>query len=132
MYRRGYIGEYHAKKHLIEQFGEENVLKVAISQKAPDYIILKPLHAVEVKTRRKSKYTPREHDIEQWKTIYEWSKKTKISVQYYILTKQKGKYIIEKISLSDYYLKYVKIYLQRKSDAMSGMSKNSDIHVDDK
>src|SRR3990167_2301311 len=51
-WRKGYSGEYRAKSELIERFGKECVLKIAISQIGADYMVIKEgilIMIVEVK-----------------------------------------------------------------------------------
>ena len=60
--RKGYMAEYKTKKELIERYGKQNVLKVAIGG-AVDFLVLKPgknkiEKIVEVKECHKKKYYP--------------------------------------------------------------------------
>lgn len=73
MARLGYRAEYLAKKKLIEEFGEENVLKIAIGG-AVDFLILDPKEnrikkIVEIKKTNKKRYYPKEREIEQLERV---------------------------------------------------------------
>ena len=62
MARKGYAEEYFVKGRLIKEFGEENVIKVAIGG-AADFLVLKPGEnriekIVEVKGCHEKKYYP--------------------------------------------------------------------------
>ena len=91
MLRKGYLAEYQAKKELIEQYGENNILKLAIGQ-AVDYIVLKPnskemLKFVEVKKRNKKYY--KSENKGQWERILKMSKEHDIPIE--LWEKRKGK-----------------------------------------
>lgn len=80
--RKGYRAEYLAKKKLISEYGEENVIKIAIGG-AQDYIVLKPNKneiemIIEIKECHKKKYYPRENEIYQFKRIVNLCKQHKI------------------------------------------------------
>ena len=38
--RKGYAGEYKAKQELTEQFGKEQVVKMAIAQQGADFLVI--------------------------------------------------------------------------------------------
>jgi len=93
-HRRGYDQEYKAKQLLIKKYGKGFVVKVAVSQQAPDYLCftendLYNIYAYEVKSTHKKKYTPNNHDKEQFKVFKEWSNSNGIPVFYWI-TLNKG------------------------------------------
>jgi len=93
--RRGYLAEYYCKKKLIETYGKENVVKVAIGG-ATDFLVLKPgskeiEKIVEVKNTKKNKWYPNEHDIKQFETIKKISIDHGIKVEYWIRIKGKWK-----------------------------------------
>jgi len=55
--RKGYGDEYRTKQMLVEQYGKDNVIKVAIGSFGADFLILnkgKLLKVVEVKGTRKN------------------------------------------------------------------------------
>jgi len=86
--RKGYLGEYKAKKELIKEYGKENVLKVAIGG-AVDFLILKPgknkiEKIVEVKECHKKKYYPTQREKEQLKRLKRIGKKHSIKTELWI------------------------------------------------
>lgn len=87
--RRGYADEYHVKRLLEKQYGKNHVIKVAVSQKAPDYLVItdEGLIGVEVKGRHQPKYRPADHDKKQWAMIKEWMESTGVPVYYYLITR---------------------------------------------
>jgi len=116
--RRGYEDEYHVKKQLVKAFGAHNVLKVAVSQKAPDFIVLRSKckslgpFAVEVKGRVEGKFKPNKHDLEQYAQFCDWSNLSEVQIDYYIVTREKNgksnKVNIERITLGEFREKYIK------------------------
>lgn len=93
--KRGYKAEYLCKKRLIEEFGKENVIKVAIGG-ATDFLVLRPgtnkiEKIVEVKQTRKNKWYPSEHDVKQLEMIKKISEDHRIKVEYWIKIKGKWK-----------------------------------------
>ena len=72
MARKGYSGEYEAKKKLIKQFGFHNVFKNAISNQGADYLVVgkgELVKCVEVKECHRKKYYPSQREISQFKRI---------------------------------------------------------------
>ena len=67
-WRKGYQGEYLAKKELIECYGIDNVLKIAISQRGFDFMVIgcgEVIKVIEVKTihnKKKSNFGKRERN----------------------------------------------------------------------
>ncbi len=95
--RKGYRAEYLCKKKLIEEFGKENVIKVAIGG-TTDFLVLKPNSnkiekIVEVKSTNKNKWYPSEHDIKQFEIIKKIHQEHKIKVEYWIKIKRKWKIV---------------------------------------
>ncbi len=78
MARKGYRAEWLAKQKLVEEFGKENVIKMAIGQ-ASDFLVLKPNSGriekiVEVKSTIKAKWYPKPREkiqIERLKKLAE-------------------------------------------------------------
>ena len=99
--RKGYGAEYKIKKELQKQYGEYAVIKVAISQRVPDYLVItKNLRvdtnyrsfdviAIEVKSTVKKKLEPKPRDIQQWHTFRKWSQETNIPIQYRVKIQKK-------------------------------------------
>jgi len=92
--RKGYLAEYECKKKLVEAYGKENVLKIAIGG-ATDFLVLEPgtarvLKIVEVKHTKKSKWYPNEHDLKQFTQLLKLKKEHNIPIEYWI--KVKGKW----------------------------------------
>lgn len=90
--RKGYKSEYTAKRRLIKQYGERNVLKLAIGQ-AADFIVLAPGEnriekIVEIKKRKEKYYKSENKD--QHQRIVELAKEHKI--RYELWTSREGGY----------------------------------------
>lgn len=86
--RKGYMGEYKAKKELIQKYGKENVLKVAIGG-AVDFLVLTPgknkiEKIVEVKECHKNKYYPTQREKEQFERLKRLGKKHSIKTELWI------------------------------------------------
>lgn len=89
------------------------MIKVAIGQNAPDFLVLKKnvvLKGVEVKSTKKHIYRPKKHDREQFEFLEIFQGDTKIPVEYLIRTVPKGKRIgkWEVLSLTEFYKKYIR------------------------
>ncbi len=88
---KGYRYEYLAKQKLIELYGRQNVIKLAIGQSA-DFIILSPNEnkiekIVEVKGTRKERFYLKPREKIQFKNIDDLAKEHKIPVEVWIKTK---------------------------------------------
>ena len=86
--RKGYRAEYKAKKELIQKYGKENVLKVAIGG-AVDFLVLSPNKnriekIVEVKACHKKKYYPTPREKAQLGRLKEIGKKHSIKTELWI------------------------------------------------
>ena len=86
--RKGYRAEYTAKKELIQKYGKENVLKVAIGG-AVDFLVLKPgknkiEKIIEVKECHKKKYYPTPREKIQFERLKEIGKKHSIKTEVWI------------------------------------------------
>jgi peptide subunit release factor 1 (eRF1) len=86
--RKGYRAEYKTKQELIEKYGKENVLKVAIGG-AVDFLVLKPgknkiEKIVEVKECHKKKYYPTEREKDQLKRLKKLGKEHSIPCELWI------------------------------------------------
>ena len=96
--RKGYAAEYVAKKDLERIYGKGNVLKIAISQVGPDFIILgKPVYdicplykVVEVKETHGKKYYLRDKDKQQIMRIIEWCKEHQVKGELWVYTTKHG------------------------------------------
>ncbi|MCX8179192.1 MAG: hypothetical protein N3E38_00425 [Candidatus Aenigmarchaeota archaeon] len=91
--RKGYRYEYLAKKKLIEKYGKQNVIKLAIGQSA-DFIILTPKEnkiekIVEVKGTRKEKFYVKPRERRQFQSIIELAKEHGIPCEVWVKTKGK-------------------------------------------
>jgi len=74
--RKGYGDEYRTKQMLVEQYGKDNVIKVAIGSFGADFLILnkgKLVKVVEVKGTRKSVWHPSPREKEQLWRIFHFS-----------------------------------------------------------
>ncbi len=88
MARKGYRAEYLAKKKLIEECGEENVIKMAIGQ-ASDFLVLKPGSGkiekiVEVKSTVKEKWYPKPREKEQMARLLALAKEHNVRLELWI------------------------------------------------
>ncbi len=88
MARKGYRAEWLAKKKLIAEYGEENVIKMAIGQ-ASDFLILKPGSGkiekiVEVKSTVKEKWYPKPREKEQMERLKALAKEHDIRLELWI------------------------------------------------
>ncbi len=86
--RKGYMAEYKAKKELIQKYGKENVLKVAIGG-AVDFLVLSPKKnkiekIVEIKECHKKKYYPTPREKMQFERLKEIGKKHSIKTELWI------------------------------------------------
>jgi len=98
--RKGYEGEYRAKKELMEEFNRNEVIKVAIGSFGADYLVAscgEILKIIEVKTiHNKKKWYPSKREKEQIKRIIEFAKQHKINAYLWIYKCYgKGKSIIK-------------------------------------
>jgi hypothetical protein len=98
---KGYRYEYLAKKKLIEMYGRQNVIKLAIGQSA-DFIILSPKNnkiekIIEVKGTIKEKFYLKPREKIQFKNIDDLAKEHNIPVEIWIKTKGKGFQIKQKV-----------------------------------
>jgi len=98
--RKGYKCEYLAKKKLIEKYGKNNVLKLAIGQSA-DFIVLSPKEnkiekIVEVKSTIKDKFYPKPREKKQFEIFDEISKEHNIPVEIWIKVGNKKEFEIKR------------------------------------
>jgi len=111
--RRGYSAEYEAKKGLIKNHGKENVIKVAISQDGPDFLIFKPkgrsynIYGFEVKQTHQKKYYCAGRDKEQFRRLKAWHNANSIPIFYLIaITKHGVKTKWERLTLEEFGERY--------------------------
>jgi len=74
--RRGYSDEYRTKQLLIQQYGKDNVVKVAIGSFGADFLVLEKgrvVKVVEVKGTRKKAWHPSPREKEQLQRILHFS-----------------------------------------------------------
>jgi len=86
--RKGYRAEYQAKKELIQKYGAENILKVAIGG-AVDFLVIRPdsnkiEKIVEVKECHKNKFYPTPREKMQFERLEELGKKHSIETELWI------------------------------------------------
>lgn len=90
-WRKGYYAELLCKKKLQEQYGKENVIKVAICG-ALDYIVLKNgkiVKFVEVKNTHEKKYYPTKKEKLQFKRIKLLAKEHNVPFELWIKFQRK-------------------------------------------
>ena len=101
--RKGYQGEYLAKKELIDKFGSDNVIKIAIAQIGADFMVImggKLVLLVEVKETIGKKYYPKKKEKEQFNRIYEFAKRNKCLAELWVYyRKGSGKPTIKEASI---------------------------------
>ncbi|MBU5689712.1 MAG: hypothetical protein QXM68_00670 [Candidatus Aenigmatarchaeota archaeon] len=98
---KGYRYEYAVKKKLIDDYGKQNVLKLAIGQSA-DFIVLAPNQnkvekIVEVKGTRKEKFYLKPREKIQFENIDKLAKEHNIPIEIWIKTKNNGFEIKRKV-----------------------------------
>jgi len=99
--RKGYGDEYRTKQMLVEQYGKDNVIKVAIGSFGADFLILnkgKLVKVVEVKGTRKNAWYPLPREKEQLQRIYHFSQTHNCRAEVWIWTKNRGK---KELSIKD-------------------------------
>jgi len=88
--RKGYFAEYLAKQKLIEEYGDSNIIKIAISQQGADLLCLRGreiVKLVEVKSTKGKKWYPvRPKDIIQFNKIIDFASEKEIVVEFWIKT----------------------------------------------
>jgi hypothetical protein len=98
--RKGYRYEYLAKLKLIEQYGKQNVLKLAIGQSA-DFIVLAPSEnriekIVEVKSTIKEKFYPKPREKKQFELIDRLAEEHHVPIEVWIKEGDKKDFEIKK------------------------------------
>ncbi len=74
--RKGYGDEYRTKQLLVQQYGKDNVVKVAIGSFGADFLVLEKgrvVKVVEVKGTRKKAWYPSPREKEQLRRILRFS-----------------------------------------------------------
>lgn len=110
MSRRGYSAEYEAKQELVRVYGRECVVKVAVSQSAPDFLVLDDgcVVGVEVKARNTPFVYLNRHDREQFERFVVWSGKTRVPVYYWIRLTDNKRHSWLRLSIDDFGRRYIK------------------------
>ena len=99
--RKGYSDEYRTKQMLVEQYGENNIVKVAIGSFGADFLVLEKgilKKVVEVKGTRKKLWHPLPREKEQLQRIYHFSQIHNCKAEVWIWTKNGGK---KELSIKD-------------------------------
>ena len=99
--RKGYGDEYRTKQMLAEQYGENNVVKVAIGSFGADFLILnrgKLVKVVEVKGTRKNAWHPLPREKGQLQRIHHFSQIHGCEAEVWVWTKNGGK---KELSIKD-------------------------------
>lgn len=87
MARKGYEGEYKAKKELQKTYGVKNVIKIAIAQQGCDFFVIKNgkiILQIEIKETISKKYYPLPQEKEQIKRIIQFGENHKIRSELWI------------------------------------------------
>ena len=116
MVRQGYRGEYIAKRKLIETYGVENVIKTACNRGIPDYIILKPLMGVEIKSSKRNKIYIKPREVKQWRATHQWMKIKRAPIDYWLITHNEKGRNIEIIPHAEFGSKYIEPYIRKHGE----------------
>jgi len=103
--RRGYSDEYRTKQILVEQYGENNVIKVAIGAFGADFLILnkgKLVKMVEGKGTRKNTWHPSPREKEQLQRIYHISQIHNCKAEVWIWVKEGGKKELRVVDVKEF------------------------------
>ncbi|UYL64935.1 MAG: hypothetical protein EJNHJLOP_00046 [Methanophagales virus PBV082] len=103
--RKGYGDEYRTKQLLIQQYGKDNVIKVAIGSFGADFLILnkgKLVKVVEVKGTRKNAWYPSPREKEQLQRIHHFSQTHNCKAELWIWTKEKGKKELRVVDVKEF------------------------------
>lgn len=103
--RKGYGDEYRTKQMLIEQYGKNNIVKVAIGSFGADFLILNEgrlIKVVEVKGTRKNVWHPSPREKEQLWRIYHFSKTHNCDAEIWIWTKNGNKKELRIVNVKEF------------------------------
>jgi len=103
--RKGYSDEYRTKQMLVEQYGKDNVIKVAIGSFGADFLILnkgKLVKVVEVKGTRKKVWYPLPREKEQLWRIFHFSQIHECEAEVWIWTKNRGKKELRVVDVKEF------------------------------
>jgi len=92
--RRGYGDEYRTKQILVQRYGEENIIKVAIGSFGADFLILKEGRiekVVEVKGTGKKVWYPSQREKEQLRRILDFAQNHKCNAEVWLWVLNGGK-----------------------------------------
>jgi len=92
--RKGYGDEYRTKQLLVQQYGKDNVIKVAIGSFGADFLVLEKgrvVKVVEVKGTRKKAWYPSPREKEQLQRILRFSQTHNCKAELWIWTLDGGK-----------------------------------------
>ena len=92
--RKGYGDEYRTKQLLVQRYGEDNVVKVAIGSFGADFLVLnkgRVVKVVEVKGTRKKAWHPSQREKEQLRRILRFSQMHGCKAELWIWTLNGGK-----------------------------------------
>ena len=87
--RKGYGDEYRTKQLLVQQYGENNVVKVAIGSFGADFLVLnkgRVVKVVEVKGTGKKAWHPSQREKEQLRRILRFSQTHNCKAELWIWT----------------------------------------------
>jgi len=103
--RKGYGDEYRTKQMLVEQYGRDNVIKVAIGSFGADFLIFQKgrlMKVVEVKGTKKGKWHPSQREKEQLWRIYHFSLTHNCDAEIWIWTKNGNKKELRVVSVEEF------------------------------
>jgi len=105
--RKGYGDEYRTKQMLVEQYGKDNVIKVAIGSFGADFLILNKgklvkVKVVEVKGTRKSAWYPSPREKEQLQRIHHFSQTHNCKAELWIWVKESGKKELRVVDVKEF------------------------------
>jgi len=103
--RRGYSDEYRTKQLLVQQYGGENVVKVAIGSFGADFLVLEKgrvVKVVEVKGTRKKVWYPSPREKEQLQRILRFSQTHNCKAELWIWTLSGGRKELEVADVGEF------------------------------
>ena len=95
--RKGYGDEYRTKQLLVQQYGKDNVIKVAIGSFGADFLVLEKgrvVKVVEVKGTRKRAWYPSPREKEQLRRILCFSQTHNCKAELWIWTLDGGRKVL--------------------------------------
>ena len=103
--RKGYSDEYRTKQMLVGQYGENNIVKVAIGSFGADFLVLEKgilKKVIEVKGTRKKVWHPLPREKEQLQRIHHFTQIHNCKAELWIWVKEKGKKELRVVNVKEF------------------------------